>query len=84
MKYANEVIICIRLWFAEMGGSILLPSRFGRHIQNFYFSINFKLSGLNHRKHMGAQEDTIEYTIENCFAARSDTVITLVFIVVDS
>ena len=40
-----------------MGGSILLPSKNGENIQNFYFSINLKLSGLNHRKHMGNQED---------------------------
>ena len=30
---------------------------FGGHIQKFYFPENFKLSGLNHRKHMGTQED---------------------------
>ena len=30
---------------------------FGGHIQNFYFPVNFKLSGLNHRKYVGTQED---------------------------
>ena len=30
---------------------------FGGHIPNFYFSLNLKLSGLNHRKRMGTQED---------------------------
>ena len=26
---------------------------FGGHIQNLYFPVNFKPSGLNHRKHIG-------------------------------
>ena len=29
---------------------------FGEHIQKLYFPVNFKLSGLNHRKRMGTQE----------------------------
>ena len=32
-------------------------SEFGGHIPYLYFSVNFKLSGLNHRKHMGTQDD---------------------------
>ena len=41
-----------------MGGSVLLPSRIWWAYSKFVFSSKFyKLSGLNHRKHMGTQED---------------------------
>ena len=33
---------------------------FGGNIQNFYFPVNFKLLVLNHRKHMGTQEDILK------------------------
>ena len=33
---------------------------FGGHIQNFYFPVNFELSGLNYRKRTGTQEDIID------------------------
>ena len=52
MKFANDVIICIWIWFSVYGDSILLPSGIWRV---YFFKLHFTLedSGLNHRTHMG-------------------------------
>ena len=40
-----------------MGIQYLYYPEFAEYVQNFYFSVNFKPSGLNHRKHTGTQDD---------------------------
>ena len=42
--------------FRKWGFQYYYRPEFGGHIQKFYFSVNFKLLRLNHRKHMGTQE----------------------------
>ena len=44
-----------------MGGSTSLQFRIWWAYSKFYFSVSFKLSGLDHRKHMGTQEDINYY-----------------------
>ena len=68
----------------EYGGQILatkfgfvpdwsLPFRiWWAYSKFFYFSVNFKLSGLNHRKHMGTQEDkSVFFFKQQQFASKS-------------
>ena len=53
----------IRCWFAydydfqKWEVQYYYRPEFGGRIQIFYFPVNFKLSGLNHRKYMGTRED---------------------------
>ena len=42
-----------------MGGQYYYRPEFGGHIKKNYFPVNFKLSGLNHRKYVGTQEDIL-------------------------
>ena len=58
------MIICIQLWFSEMRGSILSSSRIcWSYSIFFYLAMNLKLSGLNHRKHMGNPEDITDFCL---------------------
>ena len=72
------MIICIRLWFSEMGGSTSLQFRIWWAYSKFYFSVSFKLSGLDHRKHMGTQEDIhITYICYRLIRRRTDFTISI-------
>ena len=42
-----------------MGGQYYCGPEFGGHIKKNHFPVNFKLSGLNHRKYIGTQEDML-------------------------
>ena len=61
-RHARDLIICIWIWFAMYGSSILKPSRIWLVYSNFQFVFNLGDSELNDRKHMGVHESICKVT----------------------